>query len=215
MTIVAQALNALPDRSLEWLKASIATWLKRKDLASIIPDLIALAEADMSEKLRSRQQDVRATLTPTPGDAFVALPADFRAVRSLAIPAGSVPDPEYVAPEVMTDQYQHDAPGCPVVYTIIGRELRFAPAPDAAHSIELVYEACIPPLTEAQPTNWLLERSPNAYLFGALMMAQAYIVNDVRLPMFQQMYADAINSINARDWHTAGALSVRSDVRSV
>lgn len=215
MTIVAQALNALPDRSLEWLKASIATWLKRKDLAAIIPDLIALAEADMSEKLRSRQQDVRATLTPTPGEAFVALPADFRAVRSLAIPAGPVPDPEYVAPEVMTDQYQYDTPGGPVVYTIIGRELQFAPAPDAAYQIELVYEARIPPLSNAAPTNWLLERSPNAYLFGALALAQPYIANDARLPMFSQMYADAINSINTSDWHTAGALRVRNDVRSV
>lgn len=197
------------------LKTSIAAWLKRKDLTSIIPDLIALAEADMSEKLRSRQQDVRATLTPTPGEAFLALPVDFRAVRSLSIPTGPVLHPQYVAPEVMADQYQYDAPGGPVVYTIIGRELQFAPAPDAAYPVELVYEARIPALSNTVPTNWLLERSPNAYLFGALVAAQAYIVNDARLPMFSQLYADAINSINTSDWHTAGALRVRNDVRSV
>lgn len=196
------------------LQASIASWLKRKDLTTVIPDLIRLAETKLSDDIKSHEQDGEATLTAVQGNAYLDLPADFRSVRSLAIPTGSVPHPAYVAPEVMADRYQFDAPGSPEVYTIIGRSLKFAPAPDAAYPVALVYTARVPPLSNAAPTNWLLERAPNAYLFGALLMAQPYLVNDVRLPMFQQMYADAVSGINGGDWQSPGALRIRNDGRN-
>ena len=43
------------------LKTSLADWLYRSDLASVIPDFISLAESQVERQLRTRQMIVRAT----------------------------------------------------------------------------------------------------------------------------------------------------------
>jgi hypothetical protein len=196
------------------LKTMIASWLKRSDMADVIPSLIVLAETKLGEDLNGRGMDAIDTLPLVVADAYIQLPDDFRNLRSLSIALdGYLRTPEYVTPEQLESRYHTLAPGWPVAYTVIGDQLKFAPVPDMSYPLEIVYQRLIPPLSDAAPTNWLLERSPNAYLFGALMMAQPYIFNDQRLAMFQQMYNDAVNGININDSHVGGDLRVQSDAR--
>jgi hypothetical protein len=61
------------------LQAAIANWIARADLAASIPDFIALFESAANRRLRLRQQESTATLTPSAGVA--ALPADYLAWR--------------------------------------------------------------------------------------------------------------------------------------
>ena len=57
------------------LKASLANWLNRDDLTSVIPDFIALAEGDFDRKIRHWRMEARANATID--TRFTALPADF------------------------------------------------------------------------------------------------------------------------------------------
>ena len=59
------------------LQTAIASWIARQDLAANIPDFIALFESVANRRLRLRQQESAATLTPSSGVA--ALPADYLA----------------------------------------------------------------------------------------------------------------------------------------
>jgi len=43
------------------LKASVADWLNRADLAAVVPDFIALAEGQMNRRLRVRRMVAAAT----------------------------------------------------------------------------------------------------------------------------------------------------------
>ena len=43
------------------LKSAIANWLLRDDLTSVIPDFIALAEADMNRAIRHWRMEKRST----------------------------------------------------------------------------------------------------------------------------------------------------------
>ena len=62
------------------LKTSIANWLNRDDLTSVIPDFIALNEADMDRRIRHWRMEQRATATID--TRYTALPSDFmEAVR--------------------------------------------------------------------------------------------------------------------------------------
>lgn len=197
------------------LKTKIASWLKRSDLVAMIPDFVTLAETKLSEDLFGTNMTTTSTLATVAGVADVALPTDFRSLRSLSLSSSAESaTPDYVTPQVLANR-NDTASGTPVVYTVIDGNLRFSPAPDAIYSVSLVYECRVPPLSDAALTNWLIERSPNAYLFGSLLMAQPFILKDERMPVFQQMYADAVNGINVNDWHVGGELRVRSDVRSV
>ena len=62
------------------LQSSIAAWLMRDDLTGVIPDFIALAEADMNQRLRLRGMLVRATTTIS-GAGYETLPDDFLGLR--------------------------------------------------------------------------------------------------------------------------------------
>ena len=44
------------------LKTAVANWLNRDDLTSVIPDFIALTEADMDRKIRHWRMEKRATV---------------------------------------------------------------------------------------------------------------------------------------------------------
>lgn len=195
-----------------WLVGSIANWLHRTDLASVIPDFIVLAETKMGEDLDAQAMELTVPLTTVPNVATVDLPADCKDLRSIRLlPAGSSPI-DYVTPTAMNER-ERAQPGLPRLYTIIGNQLRFSPVSDTAVTVEIVYERFIPSLTASTPTNWLIARSPNAYLFGSLAFAQPYIQKDERTT-FQNLYADAIAGINTSDWGNAADMHIKSDART-
>ena len=86
----------------------------------------------------------------------------------------------------------------------------FAPIPDDTYSIELSYCQRIPALSDTNPTNWLLNLYPDAYLYAALCEAQPYMIGDARLPVFEQRYQVAVQNINAIDWYTGSTMRVRA-----
>jgi len=82
------------------------------------------------------------------------------------------------------------ATGQPQYYQIEGGNLVLSPAPDSDYSVKMVYHAKIPALSGSNPTNWLLTKYPDLYLYGSLVEAVIY-TNDVELLPIWQSKADA------------------------
>jgi hypothetical protein len=196
------------------LQAAIAEWLARPGdgiVTTVAPDLIRLAEARInfgsgeighelySPPLRVRQMETRATALLT--GEYVALPSDFVELRELKI--NTVPERNltYVTPQQFADAAASSGAGVPVVYTLIGNDIRFGPAPAAAEGLtaELLYYAAVPALSASAPSNWLLQAAPNVYLFGALLEASPYIGDDSQLPRWFAMFSAAIGGLQAQD----------------
>jgi len=78
----------------------------------------------------------------------------------------------------------------------------------------MVYRRRIPALSATTTTNWLLDLAPDAYLYGALVQAEAFLAEDDRLPMWKAAFDEAINELRAdadkRKWG-AGPLAPRID----
>src|SRR5947207_3353898 len=62
------------------LQTAVGNWLDHSLFAARVPDFIALFEAAANRRLRVRQQEALASLTPA-SDGTVALPADYLAWR--------------------------------------------------------------------------------------------------------------------------------------
>ena len=63
------------------LQASVADFLNRSDLTTVIPDFITMTESDINRSLRVREMSVR---TRAPIDAqYVKLPPDFLGMRNI------------------------------------------------------------------------------------------------------------------------------------
>lgn len=182
------------------LKTAIANWLNRDDLTSVIPDFIALAETDFNRKLRTRQMIVRATATLA--DQYISLPSDFLEIDGY-IQLNSSPPRKLtpVSPEQMQIERRRkgDVPGIPDTFTVIGDALEVNATPNQSFEIEMAYFQKVPALSATNTSNWLLQKHPDLYLYGALMQAANYIWEDERLALMSAAYGQLLERIAEED----------------
>jgi len=181
------------------LKATIADYLNRDDLTSIIPTFITIAEAKFNRKLRVRQMVKRANGQIE--TQFFAYPADWLEAKEFQLNTNPIQRLKYVT-EAQGDELKSNtfvSNGQPVYYTITGTQLEFIPAPDTTYSAELTYYAKIPALSDSNTSNWLLAYAPDLYIYGALLEATPYLKDDERLPVWSQMYINSLGDIEVAD----------------
>lgn len=190
------------------LQTKVARWLNRSDLTDDVPDFIMLAEKQMNTDLKARAMEAKTTLSTVVGSKSVALPTDMLEMRRLQV-SGTYNQPlSYRSPDEMSADFADNGSGQPAVFTVIGGDLELAPIPDAIYSLELTYQQQIPALSDTNVTNWLLDAWPNAYLYGALLAATPFIMNDARIPLWQGLYKQAVDGINAVDWYSGTTMKV-------
>jgi len=196
------------------LQASVASWLKRTDLAANIPDFVTLCESRLARDLRLRRMIATTTLSTTAGTRAIALPDDWLETENLTITSGGVAALlGYMTPEQMDVRLPVGAfSGVPGYFTTLGANLVVAPTPDAAYSVSMDYYARIPALADA-PTNWLLTTSPAIYLFGTLAEASPFTFDDERTALWEQKYQAEVMQLQGSDdtaLRSGSVLRVRS-----
>ena len=177
------------------LQAAAANWLNRTDLTDRIPEFIALAEAQMNRRLRVRQMVTRAEAALA--TEFVDAPSDMLEPIQLTLEdsESDIRLLQYLAPErLLAKKASAGSSAAPEFYTVIGGALQLLPAPNIAYTSELTYYAQIPPLG-SNSTNWLLGAYPDADLYGALVQAAPYLVDDERIVTWGTMFQAALNDI--------------------
>lgn len=180
------------------LQTAIANYAFRsgdQDFTATVPVFIALAEARINNALRLREQVTTATIDMSTGVG--TLPADyleFIRVRQQGDPARVL---DAVATTWGDSQYPNAAGGTAAFFAIEGDTIRTFPP--SIGDLEVEYYAKIPALSQAAPSNWLLLKSPGVYLYGALLEAQPFILDDQRIAVFGTMYEQAINDLRTSD----------------
>lgn len=175
------------------LQTAIAGFLNRDDLTATIPDFITLAEAQLNRDVRHWRMETRAT-TDLDG-RYVALPSDW--VETIRLTASA----NYRALTLYSaDQLERLRPnastGAPQAYTHTAGSLELFPTPDSAYEGELLYYAKIPALSDSNTTNWLLDDSPDAYLYGSLLQSAPYLQDDARMVTWATLYSAAVARLN-------------------
>ncbi len=184
------------------LQATLVDWLNRADLAAQVPAFIALFEQDFNKDPRARVQDSVIISTAQIANELTPVPADYVQMQTLAIP-GSTTRPEGL--ELLTPsqirQYRafHKSAGEPEYYAIIGRQIKLLPVPDQEYTFEMEYFSKVPPLSDTNPTNWLLQQNPDLYLYGSLIHAEPYLKNDDRVATWQGLHSKNMENLNTTD----------------
>lgn len=197
------------------LQTAVARWLKRSDLDSQIPDFITFCEADFNRNLRLQTMETR--VTATLDEQYEDLPDDYLEMRRLKITGVDGKPLQYCPPEAQTLSNPDDAVGSTVTYSIIGTEIEFSRPPNGSYSMEMVYYKRIPALSDDEPTNWMLGNCPDLYLFGTLLQAAPYLMNDTRIPVWEAKYAKVLEDIRGEDVrkrHSGSPLVMRVGVSS-
>jgi hypothetical protein len=181
------------------LKTSVANYLGRSDLTSIIPDFISFAEIRMARELRTRKMLSSATSAFTAGDAKVALPSDFLQIRDLYVQGNPRFPVSYLSPSAFTRNARADDSGKPVFYTTLAAEFMFAPIPDSAYTLEILYYAKPTVLSASNASNVFLANYADALLYASLLEAEPYLMNDPRIQTWGDLYGRAVKNIVESD----------------
>ncbi len=199
------------------IKAAVADWLDRSDLTANIPDFISLAETRINRELRIRPQEVRSTMSTTPGNRYHSLPGGYLSMRNIQLNTDPITPLEFVSLEMLDRLYGGSSTGRPTAYSIVGDEIQLAPIPDSDYSVEVAYYKKFDTLGDGTAgtvtSNWLTTNSPDVLLYGALTEAEPFLKNDERIQLWLTMYKAAIKDLQAADTldrHSGSAMRVRN-----
>lgn len=181
------------------LKSTIADYLNRDDLTSVIPTFIMLAESKFNRKLRVRQMVKRATATID--TSFFSPPADWLESKEFQLNTNPITKLEFITESYGNElrSTRYSAAGKPIYYTVVGSQLEFIPTPDSEYQGEMTYYAKIPALSDSNTSNWLLAYAPDLYLYGALIEAEPYLKNDERVGLWGELYLRVVADIEVAD----------------
>lgn len=181
------------------LQTTIAGYLARSDLTTQIPDFIRLAETRLRRDLRIRQMLKSVTTSTVAADSTVELPSDFLEVRDFVIVGNPVQPLNYYSPSAFNRNARTWESGKPLDYTVLANDFQLAPVPDAVYTVKLFYFAAPAFLSATNTSNVFLANTPDALLYGALLEAEPYLMNDARINTWGTMFDRAISSITRSD----------------
>jgi hypothetical protein len=179
------------------LKASIADFLNRDDLTSVIPDFITLAESQINRDVRHWKMEARSSGEQDPSDEYMQIPADWVETIRLHLTGTGTSVVNLISRDAMADKRQgdEDTTGTPMYYTHADGQFQLYPTPNATTDFELLYYQKIPSLS-SNADNWLLLDSPDVYLYGALLHSAPYLAEDERVAIWAQMYSASVARLN-------------------
>ena len=174
------------------LRTSVAAYLHRSDLTSNIPDFISMAEWRIARALRVSALLTTSSVTISAAGSSAALPTGFIELANVKF-ATTGAELQYVPPDTI-DRVPTGT--VPWVYTLIGSTITVAPAWTAGGNLSLTYWKKETELSDSAPSNWYVLNAPDALLYGALLEASPFLVNDTRIPVWKDFFANAIAAIN-------------------
>lgn len=189
------------------LAASVAVWLARDDLAARIPSFIALAEAAFNREFRVRAMEQRATAQTVGGQQYYAWPADLLEIRYIRL----ADDPSAVLTYLSPAQFlaREGEAGRPRFWSDIQAALALSPTPSGPATLEIDYFRRLDLAGGGNDGNWLIRRHPDIYLYGALMQAEPYLMNDPRAQTWAQLLNAAVEQMNREDWRIKAGVDPR------
>ena len=182
------------------LKTAAANWLDRSDLTDRIPEFITLAEARFNRVLRIRDMETVSTaISTTAGTREYDLPTGFVQMREFHLTTDPLTPLSYITPEMMSRIWAGSTKGKPEVFTVIADKVRLGPNPDAVYTTSMLYYKKITALSDSATTNDMLTNNPDIYLYGTLLEATPFIMQDERVGLWLAAFEKAVNDVQNQD----------------
>ena len=193
------------------LQTAVANWLDRDDLTDRIPEFIALAEARFNRVLRLRSMEAKYTANTVASQRNLALPASYIQMRNFQVNSNPLTTLSYVTPEIYDRLWGGSTGGTPKFYTILANEVSFGPIPGSVMEVEMLFYKKFENLSGSVATNWLITNAPDIYLYGSMLEAEPFIMNDERVQLWAAALERGVSDLQEqdnKDRHSGSALRV-------
>ena len=139
------------------------------------------------------------TTSTTAGDSTVELPSDFLEARDLVVVGNPVQPLSYLSPSLFNRNARAADAGKPLDYTILANDFQLAPIPDAVYTIKLLYYSAPTFLSSSNTSNAFLANCPDLLLYGSLIEAEPYLMNDPRMQTWTALFNRGLSSLTTSD----------------
>jgi hypothetical protein len=207
------------------LQTAVANWLDRDDLTLRIPEFIALAEARMNRTLRLAlmlnvdQTTLGGATALVAGTRDYALPSGYLQMLDFHLRTSPITTLSYLTPENMNRMWAGSQGGKPLAYTIFSdnasgtpiKSVRLGPAPDSAYDYSIMFYKKIDALSVTNTTEAMLTDNPDVYLYGALLEAEPFLMNDQRVQLWATAFQESMRALQEqdnKDRHSGSAMRV-------
>ncbi len=190
------------------LRAAVASWLKRSDLTTHIPDFVKLAEQRIyygggepmaSQPLRIPAMQSRTTGTISSGS--IDYPTDTLELQRISATVGGLSQElTYMPPQLFAEQANSQS--TPGFYTFANNAILTAGTGAADYTLD--YYAKFSALSADEDTNWLLTNAPGVYLYATLVETSPFLYDDPRVQSWFGMFKSAISALNRTTPRAAG-----------
>jgi len=189
------------------LKTAITDHLDRDDLSSQVDNFIDLAEARFKREIRIREMIEREALTID--ERYESLPTGCLEIINLRL----LTNPVTVLQELNIhemNRVRSEGNGKPRRFSI-HEQIEFDVTPDQSYSGEVIFYEELTALSDANTSNALLAKAPDAYLYASLLASAPFLLNDERIAIWGGLYKDAKDELNkqARGSRRVGPLISR------
>ena len=183
------------------IKTSVANYLNRDDLTSVIPDFISLTENRLDRELRVRVNMTRAETTTTGDTSFYNLPSDLIELRNITYETSDTNSYalNYLSPESGSREYGAYTSGYPRAYTNLGKDIKIYPTPDSTYTLGIYYYSKLVPLSDSVTTNNILDSFPDLYLFGSCLEGAIYLNDTEQTQRFMAIYQKAMDDVKSAE----------------
>ena len=181
------------------LISAAKTYLNRSDISDAqIKEFISLAEASFNRVLRTRNQLTRSTSDIS--TQFVSQPSDLLELSNIQLNSDPIVRLEQVSMSAIdTLKSQSSTTGKPRYFTITGPDFEFYPAPDSTYELEVIYYKTIAPLSDSNSDNFLITNHNVIYLFGTIVQAEPFLMNDERIGVWGSFLGKALEELRVSD----------------
>lgn len=129
----------------------------------------------------------------------MGLPSDFLEMRDLFV-VGTPRSPlTYLSPAAFSRNSRADESGKPVFYTLRAAEIELSPIPDTNYTLQMLYYAKPDALSDSNTSNVFMANTPDLLLYGSLVEAEPYLMNDARTQVWAQFYQNGLDALNTSD----------------
>jgi hypothetical protein len=120
-------------------------------------------------------------------------------MRDLHLNTNPIAVLKYDTPNVFYRNTFSTISGKPVSYTVLAQEFQLSPIPDTNYTLQMLYYATPPYLTNTNTSNVFLVNCPDLLLYGALAEAEPYLMNDGRLETWAALYQRGKEALSISD----------------
>jgi hypothetical protein len=185
------------------LKTAIGDFLSRSDLTLFTDNFIQNWEERFYRQPKNFGRWMETSLSTAISSSVIAVPAAYLGLKYAYINGSPSSRLDRLSLNQLYGRYPRgDQTGLPVAISRDVSNFVFGPAPDSNYTVKGVYWAkptLIRSFAADAAAHWLIVNAPDLVLYGSLLQAEPFIKNDARVPLWRDMYNDALKDY--RDLH--------------